>query len=142
MKRTVAIACDHGGFLLKEALKAHFKDVEWLDLGTNGTQSVDYPDYGRALAEAIAAGQAGAGVLVCGSGIGISIAANRNPAVRCALCMNTTMARLAREHNDANVVALGERLLGKALAFEIVETFLNTEFEGGRHAARVAKLGC
>ncbi len=140
MKRTIAIACDHAGLVLKSAIKAHFTDVEWLDLGTHTSDSVDYPDYGKKLGEAIEKGDAPFGVLVCGSGIGISIAANRNPAVRCALCMNSTMAKLSRQHNDANVVALGERLVGTAIAFDIVEAFLNTEFEGGRHAARVDKL--
>lgn len=142
MKRRVAIACDHGGVQLKASLKAYFKDIDWIDLGTDGPESVDYPDYGKALAEAIASGQAETGVLICGSGIGISIAANRNPAVRCALCTDTVMARLSREHNDANVVALGARLIGELMAIEIVTTFLNTDFEGGRHAGRVAKLGC
>jgi ribose 5-phosphate isomerase B len=140
MKRTIAIAGDHAGLNLKSAIKAHFTEIEWLDLGTHSTDSVDYPDFGKIMAEAIAGGKAQTGVLICGSGIGISIAANRSPAVRCALCMNSTMARLSRLHNDANVVALGERLVGTELAFDIVKEFLNTEFEGGRHAARVAKL--
>jgi ribose 5-phosphate isomerase B len=142
MNHKVAIACDHAGLNLKNAIMAQFKDVEWLDLGTNTSDSVDYPDFGKKMGEAIASGAAPFGVLICGSGIGISIAANRNPAVRAALCMNSTMARLSRLHNDANVVALGERLVGTAIAFDIVETFLNTEFEGGRHAARVGKLSC
>lgn len=140
MKRTIAIASDHAGLILKTVIKDRFKDIEWLDLGTHTSDSVDYPDYGLALASAIEKGEAAQGVLICGSGIGISIAANRNKAVRCALCMNSTMAKLARMHNDANVVALGERLVGTELAFDIVEIFLNTEFEGGRHAARVEKL--
>jgi ribose 5-phosphate isomerase B len=142
MKRIIAIANDHAGLALKAAIKDHFKDIEWLDLGTHTSDSVDYPDYGAALAVAIEKGEAAQGVLICGSGIGISIAANRNKAVRCALCMNSTMAKLSRLHNDANVVALGERLVGTELAFDIVETFLNTEFEGGRHEARVKKLSC
>lgn len=142
MKRTIAIANDHAGLALKAAIKNHFKDIEWLDLGTHTSDSVDYPYYGAALASAIEKGEAVQGVLICGSGIGISIAANRNKAVRCALCVNSTMAKLSRLHNDANVVALGERLVGTELAFDIVETFLNTEFEGGRHAARVKKLSC
>lgn len=141
MKRTVAIASDHGGYTLKEAIKAKFSDIEWLDLGTDSTDSVDYPDYGQKLAEAVAGGQADTGIAICGTGIGISIAANRNPAVRAGLCTDTTMARLTRAHNDANVLALGERVIGQEVAFDIVETFLNTEFEGGRHARRVEKLG-
>lgn len=141
MKRTVAIASDHGGYSLKEAIKAKFDDIEWLDLGTNNTESVDYPEYGQKLAEAVASGEVDTGIVVCGTGIGISIAANRNPAVRAGLCTDTTMARLTRAHNDANVLALGERVVGQETAFDIVETFLNTEFEGGRHARRVEKLG-
>lgn len=142
MKRKVAIAADHAGFELKAEVISRFSDIEWLDLGTNGLESVDYPDFGSRLAVAIERGDADTGILVCGSGIGISIAANRNRAVRCALCMNSTMARLARLHNDANVLALGSRLTGAELAFDTVRAFLDTEFEGGRHEARVRKLGC
>lgn len=141
MTKTIAIACDHGGYDLKEAIKAKFENVSWLDLGTNSTESVDYPEYGTKLADAVAAGEAELGVTICGSGIGISIAANRNPAVRAGLCTNTTMARLTRAHNDANVLALGARITGLEAAFDIVDVFLNTEFEGGRHARRVEKLG-
>lgn len=142
MKRKVVIAADHAGFELKTAIIAQFSDIEWMDLGTNGLGSVDYPDFGSRLATAIERGEADTGVLVCGSGVGISIAANRNKAVRCALCMNSTMANLARLHNDANVLALGSRLIGTALAFDTLRAFLDTEFEGGRHEARVRKLGC
>lgn len=142
MKRKIVIAADHAGFELKAAIIARFSDIDWLDLGTNGPESVDYPDFGRRLAEAIAQGEADTGVLVCGSGVGISIAANRNGAVRCALCMNSTMAGLARRHNDANVLALGSRLIGAELAFDTLQAFLDTEFEGGRHEARVRKLDC
>lgn len=131
MKHKLAIACDHGGYSLKEAIKAHFSDVEWLDLGTNSNDSVDYPEYGQKLAKAIAGGEVQQGIVICGSGIGISIAANRNPAVRAALCTDVTMARLTRAHNDANVLALGARIIGEEVAFDIVEIFLNTEFEGG-----------
>lgn len=140
MKRKLAIACDHGGYALKEAIKAKFGDVEWLDLGTNSAESVDYPEYGAKLADVIASGEAEHGIAICGSGIGISIAANRNPAVRAALCTNVTMARLTRAHNDANVLALGARITGDVAAFDIVEAFLNTEFEGGRHQRRVDQL--
>lgn len=114
---------------------------EILDLGTNGPESVDYPDFGHALGEAMASGQAERGILVCGTGIGISIAANRHPGVRAAVCHDDTSARLAREHNDANVLALGARLIGSEVAKDCLKTFLNTEFAGGRHQARVAKLG-
>ena len=140
MTRRLAIASDHGGFSLKDAIKARFPDIEWVDLGTDSAESVDYPDFGKKLADAIANGEVEQGILICGTGIGISIAANRNPAVRAALCTDTTMARLTRQHNNANVLALGERVTGAEVAFDIVETFLNTEFEGGRHARRVEKL--
>jgi ribose 5-phosphate isomerase B len=140
MKRKLAIACDHGGYDLKEAIKARYGDIEWLDLGTNSSESVDYPEYGAKLALAIAGGDAPLGIAICGSGIGISIAANRNPAVRAALCTNSTMARLTRAHNDANVLALGARITGVEVAFDIVDAFLNTEFEGGRHQRRVDQL--
>lgn len=140
MKRKVAIASDHGGYTLKEAIKERFSDIDWLDLGTDSGESVDYPEFGKKLADAVAGGDADTGIVICGTGIGISIAANRNPAVRAGLCTDATMARLTRAHNDANVLALGERVIGQETAFDIVETFLNTEFEGGRHARRVEKL--
>lgn len=145
MKRKLAIACDHGGYSLKQAIIERFGDVDWLDLGTNSSESVDYPEYGQKLAEVIASGEAPQGIVICGTGIGISIAANRNKAVRAALCTDSTMARLTRAHNDANVLALGARITGVEVAFDIVEAFLNTEFadehnKGGRHARRVGKL--
>lgn len=140
--KTVAIACDHAGFNLKSVLKQDLEDLGHtpLDLGTNGPDSVDYPDFGQALGEAIADGRADMGVLVCGSGIGISIAANRNPAVRAAVVTNALTAELSRLHNDANVVCFGERLVGSEIARDAMKVFLNTEFEGGRHARRVDKL--
>ncbi|MEZ5813695.1 MAG: ribose 5-phosphate isomerase B [Alphaproteobacteria bacterium] len=141
MTRKIAIASDHGGYSLKEAIKARFDDIEWLDLGTDSEESVDYPDFGVRLAKAIENGEVEQGIIICGTGIGISIAANRNKAVRAGLCTDTTMARLTRQHNDANVLALGERVTGRETAFDIVEVFLNTAFEGGRHARRVEKLG-
>lgn len=139
---TIAVASDHAGFDLKELLKRDLLQAghDVLDLGTNATASVDYPDFGRAMADAIASGRAGRGVLVCGTGIGISIAANRNPKVRAALVHDETSARLSREHNDANVVAFGQRLIGTETARAALKVFLNTAFEGGRHAGRVAKL--
>jgi ribose 5-phosphate isomerase B len=139
---TIAVASDHAGFDLKEILKSDLRQAGYavLDLGTNSTVSVDYPDFGAAMGEAIASGRAEKGVLVCGSGIGISIAANRNPGVRAALAHDATSARLSREHNDANVVAFGQRLIGVEVAREALKVFLATPFEGGRHAARVAKL--
>lgn len=138
----LAIASDHGGFVLKEYLKKNFHavKVEWLDLGTYSAESVDYPDYGRKLADAVANGDAALGVAICGSGIGISIACNRNPKIRAALCTNSTMARLTRLHNDANVLCMGERLTGTEVAMDILKTFLETEFEGGRHQGRIDKL--
>ncbi|MDP1749134.1 MAG: ribose 5-phosphate isomerase B [Reyranella sp.] len=139
---TIAVASDHAGFDLKELLKRDLQQAghDVLDLGTNSTTSVDYPDFGRAMADTIASGRAGRGVLVCGTGIGISIAANRNPKVRAALVHDETSARLSREHNDANVVAFGQRLIGTETARAALKVFLNTAFEGGRHAGRVAKL--
>lgn len=142
-KNTIVLAADHAGYELKNLLKQDLEEMgyEVLDLGTNASDSVDYPDFGKALAEAVADGKAGRGVLVCGTGIGISIAANRNPAVRAAVCHDETSARLAREHNDANVLALGARLIGPEVARDCLRTFLQTEFGGGRHSGRVAKLG-
>ena len=136
----LAIASDHGGYALKEEIKQKFPDIEWLDLGTDSEESVDYPEFGQAMGEAITNGDASQGVLICGSGIGISIAANRFPAVRAALCTSVEMAALSRQHNNANVIALGERTTDRETAFACIETFLNTEFEGGRHERRVNKL--
>jgi ribose 5-phosphate isomerase B len=142
----IAVASDHAGFDLKEILKRDLQEagLEVLDLGTNSTQSVDYPDFGTAMATAVASGKAELGVLVCGTGIGISMAANRNPKVRAAVVHDVTSARLSRLHNDANVVAFGQRVIGTETAREALKVFLGTEFEGGRHANRVAKLskGC
>ena len=139
---TIALAADHAGFALKDALaewlRAEGHDV--LDLGTNGPESVDYPRFGSLLAETIAAGKADKGIAVCGSGIGISISVNRNPACRCALVNEPLSAALAREHNDANVIALGARLTGIDLAKACVTAFLSTDFAGGRHQRRVDLL--
>jgi ribose 5-phosphate isomerase B len=143
----IAVASDHAGFDLKEILKRDLQEAghEVLDLGTgSASQSVDYPDFGVAVADAVASGKAARGVLVCGTGIGISMAANRNPKVRAAVAHDVTSARLARAHNDANIVAFGQRLTGTETAREALKVFLDTKWEGGRHAARVAKLskGC
>lgn len=141
MNKKILIASDHGGFALKEAIKKKFVTYEWIDLGAASTESVDYPDYGFKLAQGIAGETALRGIAICGSGIGISIAVNRNAAVRGALCADVTMARLSRLHNDANVLVLGERTTGQETAFDIVDTFLNTDFEGGeRHERRIGKL--
>ncbi len=139
---SIAVAADHAGYALKEALKAELlaQGLEVLDLGTDGTDSVDYPDFGHAMGAAIESGRAVRGVLVCGTGSGIAMAANRHAGVRAAVCHDTTTARLAREHNDANVLALGARIVGTEVASDCLNTFLDTEFEGGRHGPRVAKL--
>ena len=138
----VALASDHAGFALKQALADDVRALghEVLDLGPDSEASVDYPDFGRALGEAIAAGRADRGIAICGSGIGISIAVNRIAGVRCALVTSGLMARLARQHNDANALALGSRIIGIETARDCVHEFLTTDFEGGRHSARVAKL--
>lgn len=142
--KSIAIGSDHAGFDLKAKLAEELRSsgYEVLDLGTDdAANSVDYPDFGKAVAEAVTSGKADGGVVVCGTGIGISIAANRHPGVRAALCHDVTMARLCREHNDANVLALGARLIGEAVARDCLETFLNTDFAGDRHVRRVEKLG-
>jgi ribose 5-phosphate isomerase B len=138
----IAIVSDHAAFDMKAELAAHLREGghEVLDLGTTSTDSVDYPDYGYRLGEAIADGRASRGIALCGSGIGISIAVNRNPACRCALVSDGLSARLAREHNDANVIALGARLIGIETAMDCVAQFLATPFAGGRHQRRVDKL--
>jgi ribose 5-phosphate isomerase B len=133
----IAIACDHAGFETKAIIKEKFPEFEWIDLGTDGPQSVNYPDYGHKLAQMIEAGDVSRGVLICGTGIGISLAANRHKGVRAALCTNSTMARLSRQHNDANVIALGSRVTGIEIILDCVETFMAQEFEGGRHQTRV-----
>jgi ribose 5-phosphate isomerase B len=138
----IAIASDHAAVSLKAALVAWLRDSghDVLDLGADGTASVDYPDYGFALAAALADGRADRGIALCGSGVGISIAANRNPACRCALVSEPLSARLAREHNDANAIALGARLIGDEMARACVDAFLTTDFAGGRHQRRVDML--
>lgn len=138
----IAIASDHAAFELKAELAAFLRNLghEVVDLGTDGGASVDYPDYGYILADAVAHGEAEFGIALCGSGIGISIAANRNPAVRCALVSEPLSATLARQHNDANVIALGARLIGVEMAKACIEAFLATDFLGGRHCGRVEKL--
>ena len=142
MADRVAIASDHAAVEMKAALAAHLRSLghEVIDLGPQGADPVDYPDYGYRLAEAIAAGEADRGVALCGSGIGISIAVNRHPAARAALVSEPLSARLAREHNDANVIAMGARLIGIEMAKACIETFLATPFGGGRHQGRVEKL--
>lgn len=143
MKQTVAIANDHAGLALKHVLLAEIAACGFtaLDLGTNSADSVDYPDFGDVLARAVSEKKATYGIAICGSGIGISIAANRHAGIRAALCSSGLAAELSRQHNDANVLCLGARLIGDAEAKECVHRFLITTFEGGRHTARVEKLG-
>lgn len=141
-QNSIVLACDHAGFDLKERIKEYLGglDLDVIDVGTHSGQSVDYPDYAGRAAREIEEGRASRGIIVCGSGIGISIAANRYPFIRAAHCQNGLMARLARQHNDANVLALGSRLIGIETALDCIQQFLNTDFEGGRHNRRVEKL--
>jgi ribose 5-phosphate isomerase B len=138
----IAIGADHAGYLLKNALADDLraKGHEVVDLGTHSDERVDYPDYGAAVGRAVTDGTAELGVCVCGSGIGIAIAANKIPGVRAATVHDVTSAHLAREHNDANVICVGERLTGADVAKEAVAAFVAARFEGGRHAGRVAKI--
>ena len=138
----IALAADHAGYQLKDELAAWLREAghEVTDLGTNGPESVDYPEFGARLADTVASGTAERGIVVCGSGIGISIAVNRNPACRCARVSDPLSAQLAREHNDANVLALGARLVGSDMAKACAAVFLDTDFAGGRHQRRVDQL--
>ena len=138
----IAIASDHGGFALKETIKEYLRERgdKIVDLGTTSEESVDYPIYGKACGEAVASGKAERGIVICGTGIGISIAANKVKGVRCGLCTSVEMAELTRQHNNANVLALGGRTTEPRLALDIVKTFLDTEFEGGRHKRRTDML--
>jgi ribose 5-phosphate isomerase B len=139
---TVAIGCDHAGVELKEALISLLRDrgIQYRDFGTNGPQSVDYPDFGEAVSRAVSTGEAERGVLVCGTGIGMSIVANKFPGVRAALCAEPFSARMSRLHNDANVLVIGGRVTGVELAREIATVWLETPFEGGRHQRRLDKI--
>lgn len=143
MAEKIAIASDHAGFELKTQLKQELERLGFdaLDLGTDGPASVDYPDFALKMANTLKAGTVTRGVLVCGSGIGISIAANRHAHVRAALCHDHLTAKLSRQHNDANVMCVGSRMIGPDVARDCLQVFLGTEFEGGRHQNRVAKLG-
>jgi ribose 5-phosphate isomerase B len=140
---TIAVASDHAGVELKAAVSTELEALGFKvqDLGTNGTGSVDYPDFGRALADHVAAGRAKAGVAVCGTGIGISIAANRVRGIRAVLAHDRFTAEMGREHNDGNILALGARVIGTDVARNLVRVFFATPFGGGRHTGRVAKLG-
>ena len=138
----IAVGCDHAGYALKSELVGYLEELgyEILDLGANSHDRVDYPDYGAAVGRAITEGKADLGVLVCGSGIGIGIAANKISGVRAATVHDVTSAHLAREHNNANIICFGERLIGPEIARESLVAFLNAEFQGGRHAERVQKI--
>jgi ribose 5-phosphate isomerase B len=141
-KPRIAIGSDHAGFPVKEAIRKYLEGAGYAvdDQGTSSEESVDYPDYGKAVGERVASKQSDLGIAVCGSGIGISIAANKVPGIRAALAHDVTTARLAREHNDANVLALGGRIVTADAAVQMVQTFLNTPFAGGRHQLRLDKI--
>ena len=138
----IAIGSDHGGFALKQEIMKHLEErkLEYIDFGTYSSDSCDYPQYGAAVGRAVASGSCERGILICGTGIGISISANKIHGVRAALCGDCFSAEMTRRHNDANIVALGARVVGPGLALKIVDTFLDTEFEGGRHARRVEQM--
>lgn len=142
MADTIAVGSDHAGFEYKQMIAAHLvaRGHEVLDVGTDSTDRVDYPDFGKAVGEAVARGSARFGMAVCGSGIGICIAANKVSGIRAATVHDVTSARLSREHNDANVMCVGERFLGPQVVLDCVDAFLDATFQGGRHTARVAKL--
>ena len=138
----IAIGCDHGGFNLKQEVMKHLteKGLEYKDYGTYNTDSCDYPIYAEAVANAVVSGECDRGILICGTGIGISIAANKVNGARCALCSDCFSAEMSRAHNNANLLALGGRTIGPELAKRIVDSFLDAEFEGGRHARRVGLI--
>jgi len=138
----IALACDHGALALKERVKAHLIEEGYQveDFGTHSTERCDYPDFGALAARAVASGQCERGIVLCTTGIGISIAANKVRGIRCALCTDTVMAELTRQHNDSNLLALGAGITGEVLSLRIVDTWLNTDYEGGRHQPRVDKI--
>lgn len=138
----IILACDHAGYILKEQIKEFFnkENITTIDVGTYSTESVDYPDYAKAGNQKVLENSNNVGIYICGTGIGMCIAANKNPKIRAALCSSTTFASLARKHNDANVLILPGRFISKQKAIRIVKVFLTTNFEGGRHARRVKKL--
>lgn len=140
--KKIAIACDHGGYELKLDVMRHLDEigVEYKDFGCDSTASVDYPDYGVPACKAVADGEFEGGILICGTGIGMSLCANKVRGIRAAVCSDTFSARMTRMHNDANVLCMGARVIGAGLAVDIVDLFLNTEFEGGRHSNRIAKV--
>lgn len=139
----IALGCDHGGFALKQEIIAHLKqqNIAFKDYGCNSTDAVDYPDYAKAVSHAVVNGECEKGILICGTGIGISIAANKVPGIRCALCHDVFSAEATRLHNDANIIAMGARVIGPGLALKIVDTFLSTPFSNDeRHINRIKKI--
>ena len=138
----IALAADHGGYDLKNKIAAHLekRGIAYVDFGTNGPESVNYPDYAHPVCEAVTGGDCTLGILVCGTGIGMSMAANKHKGIRAACCSDTYSTRMTRMHNDANVLCLGERVIGDCLAMDMVDLFVDTAFEGGRHATRVAMV--
>ncbi len=138
----IAVGCDHAGFGLKEEIIGLLRDLglEFVDCGTNGTQSVDYPDFGEKVSGLVSSGKVERGILICGTGIGMSMVANKFPNVRAALCNDLFSAKMSRLHNDANVLVLGGRVIGKDLAYEIIRTWMTTPFEGDRHMRRLNKI--
>ncbi len=142
MDKIIVLASDHGGFELKESIKAHLTErgIRYIDLGTNSSASVDYPDYAHKLCRSLQSGEADLGILCCGTGIGMSMAANKHKGIRAACCSDTFSARFTRMHNNANVLCLGGRVVGAGLACDMVDLFIDTEYEGGRHDRRVAMV--
>lgn len=136
----IAVGCDHAGFELKTKILEHFKELNFKDFGTHSLDSVDYPDYAHRVCEPVIKGEVDFGILICGSGNGINMAANKHAGIRSALCWNEEIAKLSRLHNDANVLTLPGRFIDHRLALKVVEVFLNTKFEGGRHNGRVEKI--
>lgn len=138
----IAFACDHGGFELKNTVLEHLgnRGVEYIDFGCNSMTSVDYPDYGIPAAKAVAGGECDMGIFICGTGIGMSLCANKVRGIRAACCSDTFSARMTRMHNDANVLCLGARVVGAGLALDMIDLFIDTQYMGGRHDARIAKI--
>ncbi len=142
MVKPIALAADHGGFALKEEIKAHLdgRGIAYTDFGTHSTDSIDYPDMAKLACDAVVAGEADKALLFCGTGVGISISANKIKGIRACCCSDAFSAEFTRRHNDANALCLGGRVVGAGLAINLVDLFLDTPFEGGRHATRVAKI--
>lgn len=142
LEMTLAIGCDHGGFELKEEILSvlHKLNIEFIDYGTDSLKSVDYPDFGEKVSQAVSTGKTERGILICGTGIGMSIVANKFPKIRASLCNDLYTAKMSRFHNDANILVLGGRVVGKGLAKEIVKVWLSTPFEGERHCVRLDKI--